>query len=126
MEKDETNFNHLKMSSWTWYRVALALTDVSENVSSPSSGFLKLDWFPEFHYRGNAVHSPPHRGTQLLLEDHCLQESIHGGIKAVFFDLIPCSTSFNRPFGERIASIFRVPKINTAVKAHQKTVVFQY
>jgi hypothetical protein len=33
------------MSSCTWYRVALAWTDVSENVLSPSSGFFKTDNF---------------------------------------------------------------------------------
>jgi hypothetical protein len=31
------------MSSWTWYRLSLAWTDVSEKVLSPSSEFLKFD-----------------------------------------------------------------------------------
>jgi hypothetical protein len=31
-----TNNCLIKMSSWTWYYVALARTDVSENVLSPS------------------------------------------------------------------------------------------
>jgi hypothetical protein len=35
--------------------VALAWTDVSENVSPPSSGSLKFDGFPHLYYYGKAV-----------------------------------------------------------------------
>jgi hypothetical protein len=43
----------LRMSSGTFYRVALVRTDVLENVSSPSSGFLKLIVCPQLYYCGN-------------------------------------------------------------------------
>jgi hypothetical protein len=33
-------------------------------------------------------------------------------IKDVFLDYAPCSTSLNRPFGERIFSIFRFPQLH--------------
>jgi hypothetical protein len=45
----------LKMAFWTWYRLALVSTDVSENTSSPSSGLLKFYRFAQLYYRGNIV-----------------------------------------------------------------------
>jgi hypothetical protein len=70
----------LKMSSWTWYRVALAWTDVSEILSFPSSGFLTFDTFPQPYYRSNTVTESPHRRTPLILKLHCLLGCFHSGV----------------------------------------------
>jgi hypothetical protein len=57
-----TNYQpRLKMFAWPWYRVVLAWTDVSENVSFPSSGFLEFQKFPHLYCSGKAVTLPLHR-----------------------------------------------------------------
>jgi hypothetical protein len=38
-----------------------------------------FDKFPQLYYRGNVVTGPPNRGTQLMLENHCLLENPEDG-----------------------------------------------
>jgi hypothetical protein len=44
-----SQLHQLKMSSGTLYHVALFQTEISENVSSPASGVLRLIGFHSFH-----------------------------------------------------------------------------
>jgi hypothetical protein len=76
----------LKMSSWTWYNMALAWTDVSGNISSPNSGFLKLDKFPHLHYGGNAVNVHWHH-RESFSEKSGLPVSKDGGLLKPTFPL---------------------------------------
>jgi hypothetical protein len=66
---------HDEVPSETLYRVALVRTDVSENVSSPTSGLLRV--IPQLCCRGIAVNQPPHRGTLCRVEEHCLLRCFH-------------------------------------------------
>jgi hypothetical protein len=60
--------DHLKMPFGTCYRVAVVQTDISENVSSPSSGGHYVDRFTQLHYRRNTVTDSPYRGIILMAE----------------------------------------------------------
>jgi hypothetical protein len=45
------------MSSGTLYHMALVRTNISENISPPSSGFFRVITIPQLCYRGTAVDS---------------------------------------------------------------------
>jgi hypothetical protein len=66
----------LKMSSETLYHVA------------------QTDRWPQLHYCGYAVTVPLHTGIRLILEEHCLLGCFHSGVKDVFWDFVPCSTTW--------------------------------
>jgi hypothetical protein len=74
-------------------RVAVAIIYVSERISPPSSGFLSVIGF----------HSCVTVESLFMVEELCLVEWSHDGIND------RCLSGENRRFGERIASIFRVP-----------------
>jgi hypothetical protein len=67
------------MSSGTLYRVPLVSTDSSENISLPSSEFLRVIGFHSC-YRGITVDQRLHKDILIVVEEHGLQGRYHGGI----------------------------------------------
>jgi hypothetical protein len=66
------------MPSGTVYHVAVVQTDVLENTSPPSSGFLRSDRIPQLCYHGIAVDQPHHKGILIMVKEHCLLGCFHG------------------------------------------------
>jgi hypothetical protein len=56
----------LQMSSGTLHRVASFLTDVAENISPPSSGFLRVTGFSETSVRTRSTHHKVREGIYNL------------------------------------------------------------
>jgi hypothetical protein len=72
--------NQLQMSSGTLYHLVLIRTDVSENISPPSSGFLTVTALDSCVTMESQADQPLHRGILCIVEEHCLLECVHGGI----------------------------------------------
>jgi hypothetical protein len=82
------------------YRVALARTDVSEKVSSPSSGFLRV--MIRFH----SLVTVESLLLNLCIEGWSKNTAFWDAFAAVsitdaFWDFVPCSYSSNRRLGGR-------------------------
>jgi hypothetical protein len=68
-----------------------------------------FDTFPQLCYRGNVVTEPPHRGIQLMFDDHCLLESFHSfhrresspedSGRQTLIDIVTFMSDYRRSFG---------------------------
>jgi hypothetical protein len=89
------------------YHVVIVLIDVSEDISPPSSGLLRVIGFHDCITVERLLTSFLHTRILSMVEEHCLLRSFHGGINyrypLTLCDFVPCSSSSNRCFGEHIA-----------------------
>jgi hypothetical protein len=98
------------MPSGALYHVAVARTDVSENVSSLSSGFLRVTRFHSRVTVESLLLIRSIEGYYLWLKDTVLWNSFTVvSIMDSFWDFVPCGSSSNRcfrvPWGDRIPQL---------------------